>query len=152
MIGMRFSGRGIIAGVAACGLFLTACSSGGGGGSGTASQNPDELVGQAWVLTQYLASNGTEQIVSVGVKAEFDGNNVSGTSGCNVYNGPYTATGNEISFGAMSGTKKMCPPDVMAVETRYLELLAGAATYRISGRSMSMSDADGTPTLQFSKG
>lgn len=48
--------------------------------------------------------------------------------------------------------KKICPPDEQDVEDRYLQLLAGVATYAVEGRSLSMSDAEGTPVLQFSRG
>jgi len=129
---------------------LAACG-GDDGGSGS-SANPADLEGKAWVLTEMLGADGNTQIVDIGVNANFDGSTVSGVSGCNSYHADYTATGNEISFGPVAGTQKVCPPDEQDVEDRYLQLLAGVATYETSGRSMSMSDADGTPVLQFSQG
>jgi heat shock protein HslJ len=137
-------------------VLLPACGGddegGGDGGTGAASQDPAALEGKDWVLTQYLAADGTTQVVEIGVSAKFDGTTVSGSSGCNSYHGGYTATGNEISIGDLAGTMMACEDDVMAVETRYLDLLKNAATFEISGRSMSMAGADGTPTLQFMEG
>ena len=99
-----------------------------------------------------LDAESDTQIVNVGVDASFDGSTMSGVSGCNQYNAPYEATGNEISFGEIAGTLMACPEDEMAVEDRYLQLLAGVAAYEVDGSSMSMSDAEGTPVLQFSRG
>jgi heat shock protein HslJ len=137
-------------------VLLPACGGdddgGGDGGSAAASQDPSALEGKSWILTQYLGVDGSTQIVNEGVNAEFDGSTISGKSGCNSYNGPYTATGNEISIGNLASTQMACAEDVMAVEARYLQLLGEAATWEISGRSMSMAGADGTPTLQFMQG
>jgi heat shock protein HslJ len=113
---------------------------------------PEALEGQAWILTQFVAEDGGTEIVDVGVDAEFDGSRVSGTSGCNRYNGPYEASGNEISLGPLAGTQMACPEPEMRVEARYLQLLDSVATFEVEGRSMSMSDGEGTPVLQFSQG
>jgi heat shock protein HslJ len=113
---------------------------------------PDALEGVSWVLTQFIAENGSTEIVSVGVNAEFDGSTISGVSGCNQYNAPYETTGNEISFGPIGGTQMACPQVEMDVEARYLQLLESVATFEVEGRAMSMSDGEGTPVLQFSQG
>lgn len=131
-------------------VLLTAC--GGDDDSDGAAADPADLEGKAWVLTQMLDAQGNSEIVDIGVNAEFDGSAISGVSGCNNYNASYEATGDQISFGPIAGTQMACEPDIMAVEARYLELLAGVASYRISGRSMSMNDGEGTPVLQFSQG
>ena len=100
---------------------------------------------------RFINADGETEIVDVGVNAEFDGSTMSGVSGCNRYNTSYEATGNEISFGPIAGTKMACPEPEMSVEARYLELLATVATFEVDGRSMSMSDGDGTPILQFAR-
>jgi heat shock protein HslJ len=45
-----------------------------------------------------------------------------------------------------------CPEPEGSTEARYLQFLEGVASYEVSGRSMSMNDADGTPVLQFMQG
>ena len=130
---------------------LTACGDD-DGASGSTAQDPADLEGKAWVLTQMLDADGNTQIVDIGVNANFDGSAISGISGCNSYNASYEATGDQISFGPIAGTKKLCPPDEQSVEDQYLKLLATVATFEVSGRSMSMSDGEGTPILQYSQG
>lgn len=131
---------------AACGDDDASGSNGGG------TQDPAALEGQSWILTQMLSAGGQTQILDVGVSAEFDGTTISGNAGCNSYHASYEASGNEISFGPVAGTKMACPEAETSTEARYLQLLEGVATFETSGRSMSMSDADGTPVLQFMQG
>jgi len=134
-------------------LLLPACGGDdGGGGSDSGAQDPAALEGESWILTEMLTAGGGTVIVDVGVKATFDGSTISGNAGCNSYNAPYEASGDEISFGPISATQMACSGAEGTTEARYLELLAGIATYEVSGRSMSMADGDGTPVLQFSQG
>jgi heat shock protein HslJ len=146
----RRAGFAIVVPFFALVVLLPAC--GGDDDGGSTAQDPADLEGKAWVLTQMLDAEGNTVIVDIGVDAEFDGSAVSGTSGCNRYNASYEASGNEISFGEIAGTLMACPEDETAVEDRYRELLSQVATFEIEGRSMSMSDGEGTPVLQFSQG
>jgi heat shock protein HslJ len=132
-------------------LFVLPACGGDDGGSGEA-QNPADLEGVSWILTQMTTVGGQTQIVDVGVSAEFDGSTISGNSGCNQYHGSYTAQGSQISFGPIAGTKKLCGDPEDSTETRYLQLLNEVGSFQISGRSMSMNDQSGTPVLQFSQG
>jgi heat shock protein HslJ len=132
---------------------FAACGGDDGSGSdGGGSQDPAALEGQSWILTQMLSAGGQTQILDVGVSASFDGTTISGNAGCNSYHASYEASGNEISFGPVASTKMACPEAETSTEARYLQLLEGVATFETSGRSMSMSDADGTPVLQFMQG
>ena len=124
----------------------------GSGSNGGGTQDPAALEGESWILTQMLAAGGQTQILDIGVSASFDGSTISGNSGCNSYHASYEASGNEISFGPVAGTKMACPEAESTTEARYLQLLEGVTTFETSGRSMSMSDADGTPVLQFMQG
>jgi heat shock protein HslJ len=124
----------------------------GGSGSDGGTQDPAELEGESWILTQMLTAGGQTEIVQTGVSAEFDGSTISGNSGCNAYHASYEATGSEISFGPIAATKKICPEDEQSTEDRYLQLLAEIGSFEVSGRSMSMNDTDGTPVLQFMQG
>jgi heat shock protein HslJ len=130
-------------------LVLPAC---GGDDDGSTEQNPADLKGVSWILTQMTTVGGQTEIVSVGVNAQFDGSTVSGNAGCNQYHSSYEAQGSKISFGPIAGTKKLCGDPEDSTETRYLQLLGDVGSYRISGRSMSMNDTSGTPVLQFMQG
>ena len=140
---MRTRRAAITISLVALAFVLAAC----GGDDGSGAQDPSALEGEDWILTQMLTAGGQTEIVDVGVSASF-GTTVSGTSGCNRYNASYEASGSEISFGPISGTQMACPEAQSSTEARYLQLLDGVGSYEVSGRSMSMNDADGTPVLQ----
>ena len=131
---------------------LAACGGDDGSSSDSGTQDPAALEGESWILTQMLTAGGQTEIVDVGVSAQFDGTTISGNAGCNSYHASYEATGSDISFGPIAGTQKICPEAEQSTEDRYLQLLAGVASFETSGRSMSMNDADGTPVLQFMQG
>jgi heat shock protein HslJ len=131
---------------------LAACGGDDGSSSDSGTQDPSALEGQSWILTQMVTAGGQTQIVDVGVSASFDGTTISGNSGCNSYHASYEASGSEISFGPIAGTKMACPEAESSTEARYLQLLAGVASFETSGRSMSMNDGEGTPVLQFMQG
>jgi heat shock protein HslJ len=133
-------------------MALPACGGDDDGGSSGSEQDPAALEGASWVLTQMLTASGQTEIVGVGVNAEFDGTAISGNSGCNRYHASYEASDNQITFGPIAGTKMQCGEPASSTETRYLQLLEGVASYEVSGRSMSMSDGDATPVLQFMMG
>ncbi len=132
-------------------LVFAACGGDDGSGSGD-TQDPAALEGESWILTQMLTAGGQTEIVDVGVSASFDGTTISGNSGCNSYNASYEATGAQISFGPIAGTAMACGEPEGSTEARFLQLLEGVGSYEVSGRSMSMNDADGTPVLQFMQG
>lgn len=49
---------------------------------------------------------------------------VGGSSGCNQYSGSYEIVGgHSLSFGPLAGTRKMCPPPLMALEQLTLQTL-----------------------------
>ena len=81
-----------------------------------------------------------------------DDGKVGGYSGCNQYTGGYTIEGgHSLSFGPLAGTRKMCPPPLMELETLTLKTLeAVEGVYVRDGSTLELLDADGTPLLMYS--
>ena len=117
------------------------------------SQN---LSGTAWEATGY--NNGKQAVTSVlagsTITAEFgkDGK-LSGNSGCNSYNGPYTTTGSQIKIGPLASTRKACgdPAGFMEQDVQYLAALESAATYKIEGTTLEMRTEDGALAAEYRK-
>jgi heat shock protein HslJ len=111
-------------------LSLVACS-GGGSASGTASPAPagDRLDGTRWALMSIA-----DQPIPDGTSASlaFGSGQVSGSSGCNTFNGPYTVSGpDSIDIGPLISTRMACPEPAMAFEATYLAALEGATTWAV---------------------
>jgi ABC-type amino acid transport substrate-binding protein/heat shock protein HslJ len=112
---------------------------------------PSPLVGVNWVL----ANMNMNQIIpqSVTITAVFDANGrVSGSSGCNTYQGNYTASGNNLSVGPLSGTSMMCDDTTMQIEQQFLTLFQSAATYSVSPNGLIVFNGSGMNVLAFTRG
>ena len=54
---------------------------------------------------------------------------LSGSTGCNRYRASYSSDHGAINIATIATTKKLCAPEIMEQEKRYLRILGDAATY-----------------------
>jgi putative lipoprotein len=77
---------------------------------------------------------------------------VSGFSGCNNYNGPYTETAPDgITIGPLASTMKLCDDAINQIEQEYLAAMGNVATYQIDGSTLTLRDADGATQATFTQ-
>jgi heat shock protein HslJ len=79
-----------------------------------------------------MTSVGQDTIVTI----EFgEDDKVSGSGGCNTYQGAYTVDGDSLTFGPLATTMMACsePEGIMEVEAVVMGLLQSAAGYKIDG-------------------
>ncbi|MET0333999.1 MAG: META domain-containing protein [Rhizobacter sp.] len=74
---------------------------------------------------------------------------LNGFAGCNTLRGRYTQRGTTIALKPIATTRMACAPEVMEQETRLLQAMASAESYRVEGRKLSLLQADGV-TVTFS--
>ncbi len=123
-------------------LVLAGCG-GAAGGSGKAA-----LDGTRWRLTGWTLSSPDPRAFTI--TAAFAGGKISGTSAVNSYGGPYTTgAGNAFSVGDLAQTEMAGPAPAMRAEAAYMKLLGGAASYRLSGGTLTLYDKAGTESLIF---
>jgi heat shock protein HslJ len=77
---------------------------------------------------------------------------LAGSSGCNSYSASYVITDAEgstasISVSSISTSSQTCTPEVMAQEQGFLEILASARSYTISGTTLTLETGSGTLTF-----
>ncbi len=115
-----------------------------------------DLAGTSWQVIGY--NNGKQAVVSVMAGTEMDiqfgkDGTVSGKSGCNTYNGPYTVNGNQITIGPLASTMMACsdPAGIMDQEQQYLTALGTAATYQIENNVLELRTSDGALAADFNK-
>lgn len=115
----RMTGLGLVALIA--GLALAACMPPRTAG---AEDAPATLAGTAWRLTELNGQAplpGGEALTLMFAAAEA---RVSGNSGCNQFNGPYTQTDASLRFGPLASTRRACTePARNTQETTYLRAL-----------------------------
>jgi len=126
------------------------------GGAAAASPSPVATVpstpfdGQTWVLRSYLEDNGGYTGTDSPATIRFDAE-VSGSTGCNDFHGPWSVDGTSLVIGPLMYTARAClstnAGQDMAVRTS-LGLIAG---YQISDRAnLELLDASGDLRLEYS--
>jgi heat shock protein HslJ len=112
------------------------------------------LEGTAWTLTTIAQPERqavSSTIAGTKVTAMFEAGSVSGSGGCNTYNGSYeTGEAGSLTFGPIASTLMLCAQDVSDQEQAYFAALAKVGSYAIDGEQLTLSDGDGTMLLQFS--
>ena len=129
-------------------VVLAACTGGPGGGAASGGT----LDGKTWALTSYAVDGASQALdAAVSVDATFDAtaSTVSGSSGCNLYNGPYTAEGANLTFGQLATTMRACEAPQGAVEGAYLAALGLVRTYTATADKLTMYNEGGTVLLEY---
>ena len=135
--------------VAAVAFSIIGCSqpaaSGGAAtpGAATSGGPPTELPGTSWVLQGISGAELGTGVPTINFGTD---GTVSGSAGCNTYNGTYTLDGSSIKFGPLASTKMACPVADMAVETAFLAGLAGATSWSIQALFLTL---EGAATMTF---
>jgi heat shock protein HslJ len=115
----------------------------------SAPKNP--LLG-SWIVDSLSMAPGNMSIPLAGTEltAVFRFKTVSGSSGCNTYQGPYTTNGNVVGIGPLAGTQIACPNDVMAQEQAFLKDLQGVGRLDQNANDrITLTDLSGTPLLNL---
>jgi heat shock protein HslJ len=85
----------------------------------------------------------------VHIDLRFQGDQVSGSSGCNTYGASFQAIGGSISFGPFRSTAMACEQPVMALESAYLRALEGSTAYQVAGSTLQL--IGGASDLRFTR-
>jgi heat shock protein HslJ len=84
--------------------------------------------------------------------ADFAGDRIAGSGGCNRFSGGYTTQGNQqLSIGPLASTFKACAEPIMTMETKYLTALQGAQRYEVNqdGLQIFYQTPQGSGVLRF---
>ena len=82
---------------------------------------------------------------------DFANGRVSGSGGCNRFNGSYSTKGNQLKIGPLASTFKACEEPVMEQETRFLSALQATQRYEVNsdGLQIYYQTKEGTGVLRF---
>ena len=103
---------------------------------------PDEqpLTGTSWML---LSVGGSPAIGNVEVEFSEE-SGISGWTGCNSYDGRYSASGSSFTIEELSWTEAGCPShELFMQESLYTDLLVDAEGFAISGSQLTITGSDG---------
>ena len=99
----------------------------------TVSYQFPKLEGKEWSLTSYVIDNETKKLVDDSqIVMTLAGDKVSGSAGCNNYNGTVIIQSDgAIDFSQIASTKRLCQ-GLMTQEKEYLQLLENAQSYSVN--------------------
>jgi len=104
-----------------------------------ASVGADAIIG-SWNVLSYYTGDAIVSVVSGStVTAEFKDGQITGTTGCNSYMGPYKVDGDAITIGPLASTKKACSSDELRKqEASYLAALEVAKPFAVTGNRLDL--------------
>lgn len=110
------------------------------------------LEGTTWSLKFYVEEGDPVPVINGStITATFADGQISGSAGCNNYNGAAAVDDGTIAIEQVASTRMACaePEGVEEQEAAFLALLEEAATIEVGGSSLILADAEGEPLMLF---
>ncbi len=116
-------------------------------GCGGRALPPESLNDTTWTI---IMIGQIPVLEDIRTEVRFADGKISGTAGCNRFNGDYSIASNVLSFGPVASTRMMCPEKQMAQEATFLALLADKLTkrYSVEGNLILADDKGNRATLR----
>jgi heat shock protein HslJ len=107
----------------------------------------DQITDRSWQLVEL---GGSPPLPGTEIDMNIEDDHISGSSGCNSYNGAAEVDGETLSLGPeFAVTFMACADDVMAQEQAYIEALNQATGYEIANDTLTLLDASGMALARF---
>ncbi len=93
----------------------------------------------------------TPMLLSQELTADFSGDRLSGSGGCNRFMGGFKTQGNQLTIDPLTSTFKACETPYMDQEAKYLKALQGAQRYEVNDQGLQIfyQTAQGSGVLRF---
>jgi heat shock protein HslJ len=106
---------------------------------------PDlNLDGTKWALSTIVdGQTATHPVGSEKAWLTLNGDRVTGSTGCNEFQGMVATSTDTLTFGELATTRRACAGDGAKLESLLLKGLRGDLAYRINGSKLSLRSSDG---------
>ncbi len=120
-----------------------------------------QLAGTQWIVIK-LGGEAVAPLVqgwaAQSLEFDRDGRRATGHGGVNRFGGRFEQDGAKLSFGPLAMTRRLGPPEQMALETRYTEMLSSVVGWKQEGLHVVLINVSGqraallervAPTVKF---
>ena len=116
-------------------LVLVACTDAGDASGSGNSTRANDLIGVVWALDRSSMADLVGNVPpEATITIAFEDGQASGRAACNSYGGAYDADDDgSLSFEGFAVTEMACDPELMALESAYLQALANVTDFGIEG-------------------
>jgi heat shock protein HslJ len=105
-----------------------------------------DLPGTSWVLVDL---DGTAPVGETPPTIAFDDQGtVTGTGGCNTFNGEVTIDGSDMSVGPLASTQMACEEDISTQEAAFFTALQDVTSYTVDNDGRLVLQDGGTLTFE----
>ena len=105
----------------------------------TIAQAADDLQGN-WILAGWGNPDDlTAPLSDTEITAQFEGDRLTGSAGCNNYVTSYATSDGTLSFDPIASTRRACPSPISDQENQYLMALSNVDTYDREGDRLILS-------------
>ncbi len=117
------------------------------------SELPMEYQAITWQLIWLVDQNGEKSnvLADTEITLKIDKDQVSGSAGCNSYNGAVIMVDGKLQIGPLASTMMACPEPIMEQELVYLENLQKTVVLTLEGENLAGKDDNGQVILFFSE-
>jgi heat shock protein HslJ/uncharacterized protein YraI len=110
----------------------------------------DPLARTGWQLASFAGNQVPLPETTITLSFDAAGN-VNGNAGCNDYNTVYTVSRDQLAFGPISSTQKLCDEAIDAQEALYIFALTETVSYMLDGNQLILYDANGIELLRYNR-
>ncbi|MFD3403120.1 META domain-containing protein [Kribbella sp. NPDC058693] len=102
------------------------------------------LDGTRWILSSVISGDSVGHFAgSENVWLTLNGERVTGSTGCNDFQGVVARSTGKLTFGELATTRRACAGNPATLESQVLKGLKGEMTYHISGATLQLRSANG---------
>ncbi|MCC5841944.1 MAG: META domain-containing protein [Opitutales bacterium] len=101
------------------------------------------LAGTQWQIHSVEGVSLPETMRRPYLRFDTEGTRLSGFSGVNRLSGSYSELGDRIRLGNLAGTKMAGPPEAMAFEIAFMQMLRGDITWKIEDDQLTLTTDNG---------
>ena len=109
---------------------------------------PNSLEASSWTAELIFDQNAN---AAQSTLTFMDDDTISGTTGCNNYNGAVELAGTSINVGLLATTRMLCEPAISGQETVFLEALGAAKAWQLIGSTLELKDEKNIRVMRLTR-